>query len=181
MSLEKNWIKSEKLNMMKLGTLTLSLFGSLIFLLMSANASAQECVAKNVAVSWSAPTTRTDGSALPASEIKNYVLVYYDVAKPDIQVVNTIQPDKTDYIATGLPCTKINYAFTIAAVDTSDAVSAFSVPLTISHDGEPAEIPYIFANPPSGLAATVQEAITATPDDCDTTITVTQQFKCKRN
>lgn len=77
-----------------------------------------------ITVSWAAPTTRTDGSPLPLSELAGYdIFIVAEAAGKDV-VVNISDPEVTEYIHQ--PEGPDVYYFSISSYDTNGVSSGLS-------------------------------------------------------
>lgn len=77
-----------------------------------------------IALSWSAPSSRADGSYLPLSELEGY-RIYYGTSSTDF----TMLVDLNDYSITEYNVTTLNsgnYYFAITAYDSNGVESGFS-------------------------------------------------------
>ncbi|NNL57096.1 MAG: hypothetical protein HKO71_05055 [Pseudomonadales bacterium] len=89
----------------------------------------------NVLLDWIVPTTREDGTALPASDIESYEIYYYEgsnsAAGNNINVPATDAGGNlvTSYQVSGLASG--NYFFSIATIDTDGNVSEFVEPVPL--------------------------------------------------
>lgn len=82
----------------------------------------------SVSLSWTAPTQRTNGKALPLSQLAGYELRYVGGTPAVNKVVRINGAANNRYVAAGL--TPGSYKFTIAAIDTGGASSAGSNSVT---------------------------------------------------
>lgn len=96
-----------------------------------------EPVMRDVALSWGIPTTRTDGSPLPTSEIAYYE-IYYSSTNSGTSNESTVSVAATnsnnqlvnDYEINALPIGE--YYFSIATVDTAGIASEFINPVALT-------------------------------------------------
>jgi hypothetical protein len=87
----------------------------------------------NVHISWAAPTTRADGSALPASALAGYRLFYTrDDSSANEDAVVAI--DGGSITSTDLSLHIGTYTFAITAIDGEGIESSLSAPVSISID-----------------------------------------------
>lgn len=82
--------------------------------------------AENAVVTWTHPTQRTDGSALPLAEIKATRIAYGKCPATDI-VVEVAAPTAT---WSSPPLAYGEWCFRAATIDTLDMVSDFTLPVT---------------------------------------------------
>ena len=96
-----------------------------------------EPILRDVALNWSTPTTRTDGSPLSTNEIDHYE-IYYSSTSQNGDNENTISVAATnsdnqlvnDYEINALPVGE--YYFSIATVDTTGIASEFINPIALT-------------------------------------------------
>ncbi|MGB5324891.1 MAG: hypothetical protein WBN40_05630, partial [Pseudomonadales bacterium] len=90
----------------------------------------------DVALDWLIPTTREDGSALPASEIDSYEIYFYAGSNSQNGTsINVPAFDQTGNLVSDFVITALNsgnYFFTIATIDTQGNVSAFVNPVALA-------------------------------------------------
>jgi hypothetical protein len=83
-----------------------------------------EPVAYSAQISWTIPSTRTDGTPLPLSELTGYE-IYYTTDDPAVTgVVNVTGGSSASYVASNLKAG--NYYFTISAIDINGLKSSMS-------------------------------------------------------
>lgn len=99
-------------------------------------------------VSWTAPTTYTDGTTLPANDIASYTVSWVSTA-PGAAVQSKTVPGGTLATSVNVPCGSANFSVTVTTTATAAVPNATSGP-----DG-----PVTFAsgvscapNPPGALA-----------------------------
>lgn len=86
----------------------------------------------SVRISWAAPVTRADGSALPASAVAGYRLFYTrDNSDPSQDTVISIENGRTASTIISLSVAG-TYTFAITAIDSEGTESALSSPVTVS-------------------------------------------------
>lgn len=177
MTSEKQSIKFGKANVLKLTGIALSLLVSLVFLLSSVKASAQDCQA--VELSWITPTTRADGSALPVGEIKAYQLSYRR-ADTDVWAFVEIAPERNGEVIDDMPCVAGDYEFAIATVDTGDRVGE-ATRTSVSYSALPVVTTPNYASPPTFNPPVVYPQITQ-DTICDQLSTeIVQRTTCIQN
>jgi ABC-type glycerol-3-phosphate transport system substrate-binding protein len=77
-----------------------------------------------VQLSWTAPTTRTDGTYLPLTELDGY-RIYYGTSADNLTVlIDLNEDDITEYTVDTLPTG--NYYFAISAYDSDGVESGYS-------------------------------------------------------
>lgn len=81
--------------------------------------------AQTITLSWTSPSTREDGSALPMSELSGYRIFYYLEESPDNDTVVPVSGGSTRSAQVTLS-TSGTYYFAIAAVDNNGLVSNLS-------------------------------------------------------
>lgn len=81
-------------------------------------------VTDRINLSWAAPTTRTDSSYLPLSELAGY-RVYYGTSSSDLApLVELSDESMTEYTVEDLPAG--SYYFAVSAYDTEGRESGYS-------------------------------------------------------
>ena len=76
-----------------------------------------------VTLSWAAPTTRSDGSFLPVTELQGY-RVYYGTSAGSLSMLVDLNDDITEFTVDMLPTG--NYYFAVTAYDSDGTESGFS-------------------------------------------------------
>lgn len=96
-----------------------------------------EPVLRDVALNWSTPTTRTDGSPLSTSEIDHYEIYYSSISQNgdnentiSVAATNSNNQLVNDYEINALPVGE--YYFSIATVDTAGIASEFINPIALT-------------------------------------------------
>lgn len=114
--------------------LMISIFSSILLMSVPTTAQPLESCAEAVELTWSAPTTRTDGTALPPDEVQGYIL-FIDLPLPQSDV--NVQLGETSFAhenpISDCGAGQVNYS--VAAVDTDNGVSAFTDEVTFVFDG----------------------------------------------
>lgn len=86
----------------------------------------------SIHITWVAPTTRADGSALPISALTGYRLFYTrDGSSSSEDTVVSINGGTTTSTQLSLPSAG-TYAFSITAIDSNNVESALSTPVSIT-------------------------------------------------
>lgn len=95
-------------------------------------------MAKDVRFSWTPPTTRDDGTPLPASEKKEQQIFVRNVALGDFTRVATVGPDVAERVFPQVPVG--SWVYRVVMIDTEDRVGApaDAPPVTIRSDAAPA-------------------------------------------
>ncbi|MDB4456154.1 Ig-like domain-containing protein [bacterium] len=96
-----------------------------------------EAVLRDVALNWTTPTTRTDGSPLSSNEIDHYEIYYSSTSANgddentiSVAAINSSNQLINDYEITALPVGE--YYFSIATVDTLGIASEFINPIALT-------------------------------------------------
>lgn len=100
---------------------------------LSVQAQQLESCAEAVQLLWQKPTTRTDGSALPAGEIDSYEIVLSGAVSASIAVPAPATSFTHDNPITDCGAGNLNYQ--IATVDTGGLVSELSDPMPLTLAG----------------------------------------------
>lgn len=86
----------------------------------------------SVQLSWTAPTTRADGTALTASELSGYHIYYTATGTPaSADTMVAVSGGTTTSISLALPAAG-EYSFAITAVDSSGQESSLSAPVSVT-------------------------------------------------
>ena len=103
----------------------------------SPNGGDGEAVLRDVALNWTTPTTRTDGSPLSSNEIDHYEIYYSSTSTNgddentiSVAAINSSNQLINDYEITALPVGE--YYFSIATVDTLGIASEFINPIALT-------------------------------------------------
>lgn len=85
----------------------------------------------NVTINWQAPTQRTDGSALVATDLAAFEIMYFDDASGTLRTTRVTNPAQRSMQLTNLP-RNTTYHFSITATDTRGNSSAASAPVDVA-------------------------------------------------